>query len=92
MTVIRLGASAKISPISCSIERSENFRSWPPIHFSGGGHGGWWENDGLNNGCSSVGISKTQPAEILEQHYPILFEEDAAHDYGYRPAPRAAAD
>ena len=45
--------------------------------FSGGGYGGWWEDDGLTNGCSSVGISKTQPAEILEQHYPILFEEYA---------------
>ncbi len=43
--------------------------------FSGGGYGGWWETDGLTNGCSTVGISKTQPVEILEQHYPLLFEE-----------------
>ena len=48
--------------------------------FSGGGYGGWWEGDGLANGCSSVGISKTQPAEILEQHYPILFEEYALRE------------
>ncbi len=48
--------------------------------FSGGGYGGWWESDGLTNGCSSVGISKTQPAEILEQHYPILFEEYALRE------------
>ncbi|MDA0229373.1 MAG: hydantoinase B/oxoprolinase family protein [Proteobacteria bacterium] len=48
--------------------------------FSGGGYGGWWETDGLTNGCSSVGISKTQPAEILEQHYPILFEEYALRE------------
>jgi N-methylhydantoinase B len=48
--------------------------------FSGGGYGGWWDNDGLTNGCSSVGISKTQPAEILEQHYPILFEEYALRE------------
>jgi N-methylhydantoinase B len=34
----------------------------------------------LTNGCSSVGISKTQPAEILEQHYPILFEEYALRE------------
>ena len=27
--------------------------------FSGGGYGGWWQTDGLTNGCSSVGISKT---------------------------------
>ena len=48
--------------------------------FSGGGYGGWWETDGLTNGCSSVGISKTQPVEVLEQHYPILFEEYALRE------------
>ena len=48
--------------------------------FSGGGYGGWWETDGLTNGCSSVGISKTQPIEILEQHYPLLFERYALRE------------
>jgi N-methylhydantoinase B len=48
--------------------------------FSGGGYGGWWETDGLTNGCSTVGISKTQPIEVLEQHYPILFEEYALRE------------
>ncbi len=48
--------------------------------FSGGGYGGWWETDGLTNGCSAVGISKTQPVEILEQHYPLLFEEYALRE------------
>src|SRR5437763_13997205 len=48
--------------------------------FSGGGYGGWWQTDGLTNGCSSVGISKTQPVEILEQHYPILFERYALRE------------
>ena len=48
--------------------------------FSGGGYGGWWQTDGLTNGCSSVGISKTQPVEILEQHYPILVEEYALRE------------
>jgi len=48
--------------------------------FSGGGYGGWWQTDGLTNGCSSVGISKTQPVEILEQHYPILFDRYALHE------------
>jgi N-methylhydantoinase B len=48
--------------------------------FSGGGYGGYWENDGLTNGCSTVGISKTQPIEILEQHYPILYEEYALRE------------
>ncbi|MDP6709434.1 MAG: hydantoinase B/oxoprolinase family protein [Alphaproteobacteria bacterium] len=48
--------------------------------FSGGGYGGWWQTDGLTNGCSSVGISKTQPIEILEQHYPLAFERYALRE------------
>ena len=48
--------------------------------FSGGGYGGWPREDGLSNGCSSIGISKTQPVEILEQHYPLLFEEYALRE------------
>jgi N-methylhydantoinase A/oxoprolinase/acetone carboxylase beta subunit/N-methylhydantoinase B/oxoprolinase/acetone carboxylase alpha subunit len=48
--------------------------------FSGGGYGGWWAGDGVTNGCSTVGISKTQPIEVLEQHYPILFEEYALRE------------
>jgi N-methylhydantoinase B len=61
---------------------------YDPVHdrnyimymFSGGGYGGWWETDGLSNGCSTVGISKTQPIEILEQHYPVLYEEYALRE------------
>jgi N-methylhydantoinase B len=55
----------------------EQQRNYIMYFFSGGGYGGWWETDGLTNGCSSVGISKTQPVEILEQHYPLIFEEYA---------------
>ena len=43
--------------------------------FSGGGYGGWPEGDGISNGCSTIGISKTQPLEILENHYPVIFDE-----------------
>lgn len=43
-------------------------------YFSGGGYGGWWDGDGVTNGCSTIGISKSQPVEILEQRYPLLFE------------------
>lgn len=48
--------------------------------FSGGGYGGSTESDGLTNGCSTIGISKTQPSEVLEQHYPILFEQYALRE------------
>lgn len=48
--------------------------------FSGGGYGGNEGSDGLTNGCSAVGISKTQPVEILEAQYPVLFEEYALRE------------
>jgi len=41
--------------------------------ISGGGYGGNSDHDGLSNGCSTIGISKSQPVEVLEQYYPILF-------------------
>lgn len=48
--------------------------------FSGGGYGGSFEGDGLTNGCSTIGISKTQPIEVLEQRYPILYERYALRE------------
>ena len=55
-------------------------RAYVMYIFSGGGYGGYEGSDGLTNGTSPVGISKTQPAEILEQHYPVLFEEYALRE------------
>ena len=36
--------------------------------ISGGGYGGNADHDGLTNGCSTIGISKSQPVEVLEQY------------------------
>ena len=44
---------------------------------TGGGYGGSSEIDGMSNGCSTIGISKTPPIELLEQRFPVLFEEFA---------------
>ncbi len=44
---------------------------------TGGGYGGSAEFDGISNGCSTIGIAKTPPIEILEQRFPVLFEEFA---------------
>lgn len=49
-------------------------------YFSGGGYGGWWAGDGISNGCSTIGISKSQPIEILEQRYPLLVEKYALRE------------
>jgi N-methylhydantoinase B len=58
----------------------EERRNYVMYFFSGGGYGGWWAGDGLSNGCSTIGISKTQPIEILEQRYPLLFEKYALRE------------
>jgi N-methylhydantoinase B len=52
----------------------ENGREYVMYYFSGGGYGGWWSGDGITNGCSTIGICKSQPVEIMEQRYPIRFE------------------
>jgi N-methylhydantoinase B len=48
--------------------------------ISGGGYGGSAQGDGLSNGCSTIGISKTTPIEVMEQYYPVLFEEYSLHE------------
>ncbi|MEI8147282.1 MAG: hydantoinase B/oxoprolinase family protein, partial [Alphaproteobacteria bacterium] len=36
--------------------------------------------DGLTNGCSTIGISKTAPVEVMEQYYPVLFRRFALRE------------
>jgi N-methylhydantoinase B len=48
--------------------------------ISGGGYGGNAVSDGISNGCSTIGISKTTPIEVMEQYYPVLFEEYSLHE------------
>jgi N-methylhydantoinase B len=55
-------------------------RSYVMYVISGGGYGGSVHGDGLSNGCSTIGISKTTPIEVMEQYYPVLFEEYSLHE------------
>lgn len=55
-------------------------RSYVMYVISGGGYGGNPKGDGLSNGCSTIGISKTTPIEVMEQYYPVLFEEYSLHE------------
>jgi N-methylhydantoinase B len=48
--------------------------------ISGGGYGGNMDGDGLSNGCSTIGISKTTPIEIVEQRYPVLIEQYSLYE------------
>jgi N-methylhydantoinase B len=52
-------------------------RNYVMYLFTGGGYGGSAGLDGIANGCSTIGISKTAPLEVIEQYYPVLFEEYA---------------
>jgi len=55
-------------------------RSYVMYVISGGGYGGSTTGDGISNGCSTIGISKTTPIEVMEQYYPVLFEEYSLHE------------
>lgn len=55
----------------------ETGRSYVMYIVTGGGYGGSLNQDGISNGCSTIGISKTPPLEILEQRFPIMFDKFA---------------
>jgi N-methylhydantoinase B len=48
--------------------------------LSGGGYGGSIGQDGLTNGCSTIGISKSPPVEIMEQNFPVLYRRYALRE------------
>jgi N-methylhydantoinase B len=48
--------------------------------ITGGGYGGNARHDGLTNGCSTIGISKTPPVEVMEQYFPVLFRKFALRE------------
>jgi N-methylhydantoinase B len=58
----------------------ETQRGYVMYLISGGGYGGFAEGDGISNGCSTIGISKTTPIEIVEQRYPVLIERYALNE------------
>ncbi len=66
------GTSGNLGVGGWDPERQKNYIMYL---FTGGGYGGFQGGDGLTNGCSTIGISKMPPVEVLEQFYPILFEE-----------------
>ena len=67
-------------------------RDFVMYQLSGGGYGGNADHDGLANGCSTIGISKAPPVEIMEQHFPVLYHHYApARGLGRRRDRIAAA-
>ncbi len=58
----------------------ERGRDYVMYQISGGGYGGNARHDGISNGCSTIGISKAPPVEIMEQTYPVLYRHYALHE------------
>jgi len=61
-------------------EVPEEGRSFVMYQISGGGYGGFAGGDGISNGCSTIGISKAPPVEIMEQQFPVLYHRYALRD------------
>ncbi|UUP17377.1 hydantoinase B/oxoprolinase family protein [Nitratireductor thuwali] len=55
-------------------------RDFVMYQISGGGYGGNAGHDGLTNGCSTIGISKSPPIEVMEQAFPILYRHYALRE------------
>lgn len=55
-------------------------RDYVMYQISGGGYGGNADHDGLTNGCSTIGISKAPPVEIMEQQFPVLYRRYALRE------------
>jgi N-methylhydantoinase B len=58
----------------------EKGRDYVMYQISGGGYGGLAGGDGITNGCSTIGISKAPPVEIMEQNYPVLYHRYGLHE------------
>ena len=58
----------------------ETGRDYVMYQLSGGGYGGWASGDGIANGCSTIGISKAPPVEIMEQNFPVLYHRYALRE------------
>ena len=74
VTAAPAGTSGNLALGGFDPERGRNYVMY---HITGGGYGGNAEHDGLSYGCSTIGISKSAPIEVLEQQFPVLFEEYA---------------
>jgi N-methylhydantoinase B len=55
-------------------------RDYVMYQISGGGYGGNAGHDGLSNGCSTIGISKSPPVEVMEQAFPVLYRHYALRE------------
>ncbi len=77
VTAAPAGTSGNFALGGYDPERDRNFVMY---QLSGGGYGGNARHDGLTNGCSTIGISKAPPIEIMEQMFPVLYHRYALRE------------
>ncbi|MEP0236105.1 hydantoinase B/oxoprolinase family protein [Roseibium sp.] len=77
VTAAPAGSSGNFALGGHDPERDRNFVMY---QISGGGYGGNSDHDGLVNGCSTIGISKAPPVEIMEQQFPVLYHRYALRE------------
>jgi len=77
VTAAPAGTSGNFALGGFDPQRDRNFVMY---QLSGGGYGGNARHDGLTNGCSTIGISKAPPIEIMEQMFPVLYHRYALRE------------
>ena len=77
VTAAPAGTSGNFALGGYDADRNRDFVMY---QLSGGGYGGNSDGDGLSNGCSTIGISKAPPVEIMEQAFPVLYHHYALHE------------
>jgi len=77
VTAAPAGTSGNFALGGHNAEKGQDFVMY---QLSGGGYGGNADHDGLANGCSTIGISKAPPIEIMEQSFPVLYHRYALRE------------
>jgi N-methylhydantoinase B len=77
VTAAPAGTSGNFALGGHNAEKGQDFVMY---QLSGGGYGGNADHDGLTNGCSTIGISKAPPIEIMEQSFPVLYHRYALRE------------
>src|SRR5690606_4621904 len=67
-------AYGTITALSLAGHRKDSGR-WGMCSFTGGGHGGHPEGDGLNHGSAPISMATIPPLETLEAAHPVMFTE-----------------
>ncbi len=68
-------AYGTINALSIAGRRTKTGAPWVMFSFFGGGHGGSFDEDGLQHGNAPISTATIPPLEILEAAYPIVFRQ-----------------